>query len=55
MSFLCGAPLEDLDLPDGLTVVFVKGVYCTDPTKNFLTLLSMKLLVTIVVETKKSL
>ena len=30
MSFSCGAPLEDLDLPNGLPVVFVKGLSCSD-------------------------
>lgn len=34
MSFSCGAPLEDLDLPDGLPVVFVKELSCSDPTEK---------------------
>ena len=34
MSFSCGAPLEDLDLPDGLPVVFVKELSCSDPMEK---------------------
>ena len=34
MFQLCGAPLEDMDLPDGLLVVLVKGLSCSDPTKK---------------------
>ena len=34
MSFSCGAPVETLDLPDGLPVVFVRGLSCSDPTEK---------------------
>ena len=33
MILLCWALLEDLDVPDGLPVVLVKGLSCSDPAE----------------------
>ena len=34
MLLLCWAPLEDLDVPDGLPLVLVKGRSLSDPTEK---------------------
>ena len=51
MSFSCGAPLEDLDLPDGLPVVFVKRLSCSDPTEKLYYSVGHEAIFTIVVYT----
>ena len=55
MFLFCGAPLADLDLPDDLPVVLVKGLFVQIPQRNFIILLDMKLFVTFMVQTKKAL
>ena len=34
LSFSCGAPLEEMDLPEEFPVIFVKKLSCSDPTEK---------------------
>ena len=50
LSFSCGAPLEETDLPDEIPVVFVKGLSCSDPTEKLYYSVGMNLFATNVVQ-----